>query len=325
MSHQNGPNRILSCWFLGVALLTSELSVNAARCQIQSSAHSIFLATEHQTPQSSWAELYPPHGENYSTTMNIFAPHNSETMSNSTQNGERRPGPNVPEPMVFDLIRPLGVRKGELEANVLGFVPFRRTRSKPPQFSFITGADQSTQNRPSFEWAPEIEYGVTDNFALEFELPLAEARIEAYKAAAQYTLGTAFNDQFIHGLQGILFLDRTNGAVSPTLLYIAAARFDPVYSMLGMIGFSHEFGGDNPNNPTQVLLNLTLFAELSQKWTLGLEVNYASELDGAAALLFMPQIHWTPNEKFSIQMGIGTRTQEGNLIGEAAFRVIREF
>lgn len=237
----------------------------------------------------------------------------------------RQPGPHVPEPMVFDLVRPLGVRQGELEVNVLGFVPFRRTRARTPQFSFIGGADESLQKRPPFEWAPEIEYGVIDNFALEFELPMALGSVEAFKAAAQYTLGTAFQEQFIHGFQGILFIDRTNGAITPVLLYLAAVRLDPVYSLFGMVGFSHEFGGDNPRNPTQLLINVALFAEVSQRWTWGVEANYAAELDGAATLLFMPQAHWNLWDGACLQMGLGTRASEGSLIGEGAFRLIRFF
>lgn len=235
--------------------------------------------------------------------------------------GTRRPGPNVPEPMVFDLVRPLGVRRGELEANVLGFVPLRRGRFRDPFFSFITGADRQTGRRPAFEWAPEAEYGLFDNFAVEFELPMAGGRVEAFKGAAQYTLGTAFDDRFIHGLQGILFVDRSNGAVTPTLLYLAALRFDPTYSGLLMLGFNHEFGGDNPA-ATQVLFNATLFAELTPRLTLALEANYASELDGSAGLLFMPQAHVRVTDRFTVQAGVGTRQQEGALTGEAVFRLI---
>ncbi|MFN4261406.1 MAG: hypothetical protein ACK4RK_19140 [Gemmataceae bacterium] len=114
---------------------------------------------------------------------------------NGNGNGKRpRPGPDVPEPMVFDLIRPLGARKGELEVNVLGLVPFRRTRSPFSQFIFITGADEVPDKREGFEWAPEIEYAPFDNFALEFELPMFDGKVEAFKGAAQYTLGTAFDD-----------------------------------------------------------------------------------------------------------------------------------
>ncbi|HMO35679.1 MAG TPA: hypothetical protein PKA06_06525 [Gemmatales bacterium] len=237
----------------------------------------------------------------------------------------RRPGPDVPEPMVFDLIRPLGVRQGELEANVLGFIPLRRTRSKTPQFSLISGADQSTQKRPVMEWAPEIEYGLYDNFAIEFELPWSDGRLEAYKAAAQYTLGTAFNDQFIHGFQGILFVDRTNGAVTPILLSLAALRLDSIYSLQGMIGYSHEFGGDNPINPTQLLVNAALFAEVHKQWTWGIEANYAGELNGAATLLVMPQVHLDLRDNFTIQFGAGTRAAEGNFTGEVVFRIVRQF
>ncbi len=236
-----------------------------------------------------------------------------------------RPGPNVPEPMVFDLIRPWGVRQGELEVNVLGFVPMRRTRSRNPLFSFISGADQVGRKRPSIEWAPEIEYGVVDNLAVEFELPMADGHVEAFKGAVQYTLGTAFEDRFIHGLQGILFVDRTNGAITPTLLYLAALRIDPVYSVQMMLGFNHEFGGDNELSPSQLLLNSTLFAEVTERWTYGLEMNYASDMFGNASLLFMPQAHFNPSEKTSVQFGVGTRAQGGNTVAEFVFRVVRSF
>ncbi len=61
---------------------------------------------------------------------------------------EARDGPRIPEPMVFDLVRGLGARRGELEFNVLNLVPFRR-------------------GGPSYEWAPEVEYAVFDGFAVE--------------------------------------------------------------------------------------------------------------------------------------------------------------
>jgi hypothetical protein len=237
----------------------------------------------------------------------------------------KRPGPDVPEPMVFDLIRPLGSRQGELEVNVLGLIPLRRTTSRSPQFSFITGSDPAATRRPSFEWAPEIEYTPIDNFSIEFELPFADTRLEAYKGAAQYTFGTAFDDHFIHGVQGILFVDRGTTAINTTLLYLAAVRFDEMYSLQGMFGFSNEFGGKNIRNPTQILINAALFAELNDTWVVGVEVNYAAELDGAAGLLFMPQLHWSPTELFTLQAGVGTRALEGNFTGEAAFRIIREF
>jgi hypothetical protein len=209
--------------------------------------------------------------------------------------------------------------------NVLGFAPLRRTRTRTPQFSFITGADQGTEQRAGFEWAPEIEYAPIDNFAVEFELPMAGPFVEAYKLAAQYTMGTAFDEAYIHGLQGILFIDNSNGAVTPTLLYIGAMRFDEVYSAMFMLGFSHSFGGEVEFSQSLILLNGVLFAEISDRVTLGLEVNYIADLDGSAGLLFIPQVHWDVTERLELQVGVGTRAQEGTTIGEAIFRVVSEF
>ena len=61
--------------------------------------------------------------------------------------------PEIAEPMVFDLVRPLGARRGELEVNALA----QRNLSGPDR---------------NVEWAPEIEYAVADGFAVELELPL---------------------------------------------------------------------------------------------------------------------------------------------------------
>lgn len=46
--------------------------------------------------------------------------------------------PHIPEPMVFDMMRPLGAKQGELEANVLTTTPW-------------SGKDGNTH------WAPEVE------------------------------------------------------------------------------------------------------------------------------------------------------------------------
>jgi hypothetical protein len=45
---------------------------------------------------------------------------------------------HIPEPMIFDLVRGLGARRGEFEVNVLTQVPLNDTRSR------------------AVEWAPEI-------------------------------------------------------------------------------------------------------------------------------------------------------------------------
>ena len=60
---------------------------------------------------------------------------------------------SVPEPLMFDLVRGLGAKKGELEINALADFPLNNTSSR------------------NVEWAPEVEYAVFDNLAVELELP----------------------------------------------------------------------------------------------------------------------------------------------------------
>ncbi|MBA4285635.1 MAG: hypothetical protein C0434_08910 [Xanthomonadaceae bacterium] len=235
-----------------------------------------------------------------------------------------RPGPNIPEPMVFDLIRPLGVRKGELEVNVLGLKPLSRLSTSDEQFDFIGGSDDPTGRRDSLELAPEIEYGLFDNFAVELELPIAHGELAAVKGAAQYTFGGGRRPRFTHGVQSIVFHDLSSHSIASSLLYLAGYRFSPRWSTLAMLGANREFGGDNPGSRTLGILNATLFAEMAPRWTLGLETNYANTARGNASLLVMPQVHTRLSPRFSSQFGVGTQKREGSLAAELVFRLVAE-
>jgi hypothetical protein len=90
---------------------------------------------------------------------------------------------DIPEPMNFDLVRELGARQGELEINVLAEFPL------------------SSNSSHFVEWAPEIEYAIWDDFAVEFELPIEDTTLEALKLAFQYTFGKSKSGRFIHGTQ----------------------------------------------------------------------------------------------------------------------------
>jgi hypothetical protein len=232
--------------------------------------------------------------------------------------------PSIPEPMVFDLVRSLGARRGEFEINVLGLVPFRRyvpsASEIPDQFGLLP-----TNRLPTIEWAPEVEYAVWDGFAVEFELPMEDGRVAAYKAAAQYTIGTAFDRQFIHGLQVILQYDIEPSVWLPTFLYIAGFQFSETWSALGMIGFSNEIKAEDPAERVLTLVNFTLFADLTDYVTIGLETNYAANMSGAASLFVIPQVHYEVTNNFMVQAGVGVRFSEVYTLPEAAFRVIRTF
>lgn len=214
--------------------------------------------------------------------------------------------PQIPEPMVFDLLRPLGARAGEREVNVLTVRP--------------GGLDHPTS------WAPELEYAYADGQSLEVELPFEDGRLTQYKFALQGTFGIGAQGRFIHGWQYIGLYDRESAQASNSLLYVAGYRFDPRWSALGMLGLRKD--GVQTPGPTFLLVNPTLFYDLDAATVLGLEVNLRQGLllDDTTRALIIPQLHRRLSETMTVQIGLGMQFEtrrDAQLI--AAMRLIREF
>lgn len=124
--------------------------------------------------------------------------------------------PRIPEPMVFDLVRPLGAKKKEVEINSLAARPLRRG-----------GA--------AVDWAPEIEFTFMDGYALEFELPIENFTLQSYKLAAQGTFGTLMDRRAIHGWQVLAELYRHGeDRFSVYYLYLYGHRFNRKWSIFTM-------------------------------------------------------------------------------------------
>ncbi len=234
-------------------------------------------------------------------------------------------GPRIAEPMVFDLVRPLGAKRGEGEVNVLGMVPLRsasrRTNGTPDPLGLV----RRSPDRQGLEWAPEIEYAVCDGVALEFELPLENGRLEAYKTAGQVTFGTAFDHRFIHGAQAIVQYDRHPSLWTTTVLYLAGYRFNETWSVFGMVGSRAEVSGQVPRKEIELLSNATLFADLTGRLVAGVEINVGQVITGNTEALVMPQLHYEVDRHWMIQAGVGARATTDVVLPEAGFRLIREF
>lgn len=207
--------------------------------------------------------------------------------------------PRIPEPLVFDLIRPLGAERGELEVNSL-------VRYKP------NGA---------LQWAPEIEYAFAKGYGVEFELPLENQRIATYKAALQGTLPGPWKKKFIHGWQGIGEVARGQPYWQTDALYLAGVRFHPKWSAFSMTGWRAERGSVHGN---ALLGNYSLFRHQSKKTTLGLETNYKSPGATGRSFLMMPQVHVRAS-RINVQFGLGWLRSPGRNAPQVAFRVSREF
>ena len=186
--------------------------------------------------------------------------------------------PHIPEPMVFDLVRPLGVRRGEFETNAL--------------FQYVPDSG-------AVEWAPEIEYGLFDGFAVEFELPFTGSSLQEYKFAAQGTL--ASTGGFVHGWQAIARRARDDAEYSIDALYLAGYSWPGPTSMLSMIGMRTDGIGNASRH--LAIVNSAWFVDLSAPLTLGFEVNL--ELAERSNYRVMPQIHGDLSEHVTVQLGCG--------------------
>ena len=219
---------------------------------------------------------------------------------------------SIPEPLNFDLVRGLGAKKGELEVNVLADFPLN-----------------DASNR-GIEWAPEIEYALFNNFAIELEFPFNDSDLEAYKMAIQWTIGTSKNNKFIHGIQVIGEAYIHDEILELNFLYVPAYRFNEVWSAIGLFGIMLETGADKPDKNYTIILNASVFADLNKHTVVGLEINNTDPTlqridDNKMELLILPQAHYEFDNGFSFQFGVGPKISQGKTNGSAVLRVIKSF
>ena len=193
----------------------------------------------------------------------------------------------IPEPLRFDLVRPMLPDPWELEANVLVEAPLR------------------ADGEGSVEWAPEVEVALPGGIALELELPIEDTTVQAVKGAAQTTIGR-IGASTVHGAQLVVEggTARPKWEVSP--LFLLGHRLDATWSVLGMAGFRLTTRPDD-DAIGEVLFNPTVFADLNRHASIGVETNIAVGTDGAFELVALPQVHVEFFDQFMIQAGLGGR------------------
>ena len=218
----------------------------------------------------------------------------------------------IPEPLMFDLVRGLGAKQGELEINVLADFPLNNASSR------------------GVEWAPEIEYALFNNFAVELEFPFNDFELEAYKMAIQWTIGSSKSNKFIHGIQIIGETYIHDDILELTFLYVPAYRFNEVWSTIGLFGVMFESGSDAPDKKNTIILNASVFADLNEHTIVGVEINNSDPTfqridDNKMELLILPQAHYEFDSGFSFQFGIGPKFSQGKTNASAVLRVIKTF
>lgn len=188
--------------------------------------------------------------------------------------------PHIPEPMYFDLVRGLGARRGELEVNVLMDLSAPRG------------------GRPELAWAPEVEWAIVDGFAVEFELPMLDRIVKAYKAAIQWT-APSLGPGVAHGVQllGEYLIDDKVTEIAP--LYLFGGRVGRT-SLFGMVGPRIDVGAR-----TEVwgLANPSVFYDVNEALTLGLEGNLAFAARQPLHAQAIGQVHWQISKALRVQAG----------------------
>ncbi len=211
----------------------------------------------------------------------------------------------LPEPLVFDLVRPLGSPRGEFEINSL----FRQP---------LGGSDRT------LEWAPEAEYTFADGYGIELEFPFENGRLAAYKIGLQGTFGAPRSNRgrFIHGWQYLGEYLRDDGAFKHTATYIAGVRLNDRWSTLNMVGAQVQ---ETPTGAVATaIVNGNLFYTISAKSIGGFEVNLRR--GASPGVVLMPQFHQKLSTAYNLQIGLGAEKQRGTGFSpQFAWRIIREF
>lgn len=229
-------------------------------------------------------------------------------------------GVRIPEPLLFDMVRPLGPSRGDLEFNTLAIFPWRAKNRDLGDDPF--GPGTSTIDRQRIEWAPEVEIALSDQLAIEFELPFEGGKLEELKLGIQWTFGTAFDDHYIHGFQVLIEPTPQFETWNSTLLYIGGIRFDETWSALFMLGGRMDLEGPKNFESFERLVNASLFHEVNDWLTLGIESNLAIAMDGTNNFLLVPQTHVELTERWELQSGIGLGTASEGYELSAMIRVI---
>jgi hypothetical protein len=212
---------------------------------------------------------------------------NFPDLAPGTYRAQEKPKPRqvpvIPEPMLFDLMRPLGAERGELEVNTL---------VRPSVGRNATGV----------AWAPEVEWAFAPGHTVEFEVPFQGGHLEAFKFGLQGTFGTFRQQRSIHGWQALLERARSGKDMQLDVLHLAGHRFGQHWSLFTMQGV--RFGRQEARRNVRGVFNPTVFREVSGHLVFGLETNLAVGARRRADWTVLPQAQFQWRQ-YSFQMGLG--------------------
>lgn len=214
----------------------------------------------------------------------------------------------IPEPLLFDLVRRVNSDKNELEINTIVI------QHQHNEFGRVY-------------IAPEIEYAFADGMAIEFELPVEEGKIKSYKSALQVHVPTIIGE--INGFQ-LIYEKANNSTVQKvTPLFLIGKHISGKWSTISMVGSQLVYGKKPAEEKNDLLelpiLNVNIFYDYADMVDIGCEMNLRGVEAGHRELIMMPQMHSLIGEDFKTQFGFGTSYDGKEFSTLSAFRLIKEF
>lgn len=215
----------------------------------------------------------------------------------------------IPEPMIFDLVRPLSSKKGQWEINSLII-------------------QEHTSHLSQSHQSPEIEYVIWDDIAGELEIPEIGGEPAALKGALQWTIGhMGSKNQFVHGFQLIhQQYIQEHPFQETTPIYIIGHRISKEVSYLLMLG--DQYRKELNSDAHRLVFNATLFHVYShvKEIEFGLEQNVLGFGRNFEYWRITPQMDVVLENHFKIQVGFGVLyTYAHSWESTSSLRLIKEF
>jgi hypothetical protein len=229
----------------------------------------------------------------------------SPVLACPTWGPDGRCAPSVPEPMVVDLVRGLGARQGEVEANVLAVLRLE-------------------DGRLGLAWAPELEWTFAHGWAAEVELPFHGTSLDAVKLALQGTVAVTHGGSAVQGLQLLGEASLDEPALSLTGYYLLSARLSPRWSANVIAGPSVRLA-PGERAQLQALLSPSIFADVTPGFTLGAEGQLLLSTRAGLSATLLPQLRWRPHHALLVQLGLGVALDGAGATPVAGTRVAVEF
>lgn len=226
----------------------------------------------------------------------------------SGERSDRPRGPEIPEPVFFDNVRPLGDLKYSNELNYL--------------------VNSSTRNAPTLQ-VIEYEYTFADWRAAELDLSYFNGNLQILTPFYQRTLGVGRDRNWVHGYQLSADVYLRSGFVGGSTVYMFAwkPKEDSRFSTQVFVGANRALiGGFNPvgSGPSALrfappaaspddrafgawrpTFNVDLFYKAGEKTTFGVETDLFFQSGKAGEYLCFPFLTYEAGKHAFFQVGAG--------------------